>query len=506
MTTTTQTPDPTDDGKRKERQQDIQGNVIGFNKDHMRLLYFDFQDAVTGRACIGQLTPELANGYEVFKFNDLYKELHARGASVVPVTAVWANLWLSHGGLEKLEAPDLGNLPDDFTQGMGQRAAILGDTGVDAPDQWKEPFTGGATPDAVLVVAADTPEGRDERTTQLEAILQTNSCTIVSDPQDGSVRPGDMKGHEHFGFKDGISQPGIEGFTTSSKNPDSSIGAGEFILGYPDEDGHIAGDPASDPPPAATPYNPTPVSPPTRPLPPWAKHGSYVVLRRLRQDIAAFRQAMADQSGAVGLNSDQLGAKVVGRWPSGAPMEHVPGEPKSPDPSVQDPYPADQNALDDDKINNFDFHDDTDGTRMPFATHIRKVNPRADQLPDGDRSERHRMLRRGLPYGVEFQEGESPYGQTEPDDLDRGLLFVCYQASIARTFEFVQSRWANAPDVEHPGDGVDPIATQGTDKAFLLPPDKHLSFAAWVTTTGGGYFFSPAFTGLRLLSGLTAMS
>jgi deferrochelatase/peroxidase EfeB len=116
------------------------------------------------------------------------------------------------------------------------------------------------------------------------------------------------------------------------------------------------------------------------------------------------------------------------------------------------------------------------------------------------------MLRRGLPYGPEFQEGESPYGVTVPDEQDRGLLFVCYQASIARTFEFVQSRWANVADFEQPGDGVDPIATQSENKPFRLPPDKHLTFAPWVITTAGAYFFSPSFSGLRLLAGPEASS
>ena len=111
------------------------------------------------------------------------------------------------------------------------------------------------------------------------------------------------------------------------------------------------------------------------------------------------------------------------------------------------------------------------------------------------------MLRRGLPYGPEFQPGETPYGETVPDNQDRGLLFICYQASIQDTFEFVQSRWANVADFQTPNDGVDPIVTQGEAKPFHMSPDKNLSFASWVTTTAGGYFFAPSFTGLRLLAG-----
>lgn len=381
---------------------------------------------------------------------------------------------------------------------MAVRGERFGDVSTSAPDRWVAPFTGGAEPHAVLVLAADDPGDLEARQQRLQEIMSAHGVSVLT-TQDGIDRPGDQSGHEHFGFKDAISQPGIQGFTTSSKGEAETAPAGEFILGYPDADGHISGQPSDEPPPPESAYNPTPTSPPSKPLPPWTRHGSFVVYRRLRQDVASFRQAMIDHEADSGLTRDQLAAKLVGRWPSGAPMEHVPGEPHDLDPSVADPSVVYPQALDKQKINDFDYDDDPDGLKVPRAAHIRKVNPRSDQLPDGDRSQRHRMLRRGPPYGLEFQEGESPYGGTVPDTQDRGLLFICYQASIERTFEFVQARWANAPNFPQTGDGQDPIAAQSDQRPFQLPPDKHISFAPWVTTTGGGYFFSPSFSGLRLL-------
>ena len=57
------------------------------------------------------------------------------------------------------------------------------------------------------------------------------------------------------------------------------------------------------------------------------------------------------------------------------------------------------------------------------------------------------MLRRGNPYGPEFQPTEPPYAQGPVgDDRDRGLLFLCYQSSLARGFMFVQQSWDNTSD------------------------------------------------------------
>jgi deferrochelatase/peroxidase EfeB len=131
------------------------------------------------------------------------------------------------------------------------------------------------------------------------------------------------------------------------------------------------------------------------------------------------------------------------------------------------------------------------------------MNPRSSNPPGKAESNRHRILRRGIPYGPEFQPGEQPYGQ-EPvgDDRDRGLLFVCYQASLARGFNFLQETWANARDFPQSGDGEDPIISQAlAEREFNLPPQTaHLMMARWVFTTGGEFFFSPSIAAIAQLA------
>jgi deferrochelatase/peroxidase EfeB len=185
-------------------------------------------------------------------------------------------------------------------------------------------------------------------------------------------------------------------------------------------------------------------------------------------------------------------------------MEEVPALPAGVNPAAADPSSATPAVLDDAQINNFDYEPgDSDGSRVPRAAHIRKVNPRAAR-PGRIESNRHRMLRRGIPYGTEFQPNEGPYPQGPIGvDIDRGLLFLCYQSSLARSFNFVQQSWANARDFPQSGDGEDPIISQALqERDFNLPPQAtHLMMARWVFTTAGEFFFSPSIAALKQLGG-----
>lgn len=115
---------------------------------------------------------------------------------------------------------------------------------------------------------------------------------------------------------------------------------------------------------------------------------------------------------------------------------------------------------------------------------------------------RRRILRRGIPYGESFREGAAPESAAGAD-ADRGLLFLGYQASLERQFEFVISQWFNKPDHPERGDGHDPILSQAVrTKQFTLPGGNpaHLTMQRFVFTTGGAYLFQPSITALRRLS------
>ena len=128
----------------------------------------------------------------------------------------------------------------------------------------------------------------------------------------GNTRPGTEHGHEHFGYRDGISQPAIRGLTRrSTSNPDQGLPGqdllwpGEFVFGYPGQD----------------PSDPVRQGPPPHMAAPWLRNGSYMVFRRLEQKVPEFRRFVADHAAGLGMEADLLGARMFGRWKSGAPLE-----------------------------------------------------------------------------------------------------------------------------------------------------------------------------------------
>jgi deferrochelatase/peroxidase EfeB len=310
----------------------VQGNVVGFNKDHQRFVFLAFADGAAAQQFLVALESELASGWEVRQFNRLFKEIHKRGGEPGIVESAWANLALTFHGLQVLEAPGLDDFPEPFKSGMAARAEVIGDRDASAPAGWVAPFN--QQIDAVVILAADTPEDLDASYVRLRAKIPAPGVVELSPTLDGNVRPEPNRGHEHFGFKDGISQPGIAGLTQSSKHGQDEVAAGEFLVGYPDEDGHTSGEAQPAPGPNDPGY---PNQPATPALPSWTKDGSFLVLRRLRQNVAAFNEFLEQEAVAAGIDEGLLGAKLVGRWRSGAPLERTRNAPAGLDPAGADP-------------------------------------------------------------------------------------------------------------------------------------------------------------------------
>jgi Dyp-type peroxidase family len=333
--------------------------------------------------------------------------------------------------------------------------------------------------------------------------------------QRGDTLPEPLRGHEHFGFKDGVSKPGVRGKVSSApgdfitprylgptdrrarlfaKPGQVLVWPGEFLLGEPRQD-------------------PNNLLAPARPatnFPSWARRGSYLVVRRLRQDVLAFWDFATTSAATLGMAPEQFAAMLVGRWRSGAPLMRVPS--------------ADDAALAGDTWanNHFLFDDDTRpsvlrpiagyagdsapqatadvlGTVCPHFAHIRKANPRDSATDLGNPADTliRLILRRGVPFGPPLAGVSRP----SPDLLEqeRGLMFVSYAATIEDQFEFLARRWANSP-VQPNVAGHDPVIGQrdmrGDRQRFIdFPgPGGRVRLTIddeWVTPTGGGYFFAP---------------
>ncbi len=279
---------------------------------------------------------------------------------------------------------------------------------------------------------------------------------------------------DHFGFYDGIAQPAIEGSGVAPRpgdgQPDGrggwrAVRTGEFLHGYEDEDGRL----------------------PEAPVAPFDRNGTFAVYRKLHMDVAAFRRFVNDVEYPGG--PEQLAAKLVGRWRDGTPLVRSPDQPE---PAL---------AADPAAINDFSYAADPDGLRCPIGAHIRRANPRdARGFFDGRLSNRHRIIRRGRTYG----EPLAP-GATEDDGVDRGLIFVCFNASIWRQFETIQALWIDDGDPFGLGPDKDfligePHGTQGKMTIQGRPPFFIKPQPRFVTMRGGEYLYRPGMTGLRWLA------
>ncbi len=193
---------------------EVQGNVLaGFNKDHQRLLFFRLGDPEQARVWLATIVDETATTEEVLAFNDLFRRARARrGAEVSMPQASWLNIAFTHPGLAALGVAEteLAMFPEAFRQGMAARAQLLGDVDESAPARWVGPFAS-SNVHGLLLLAADAPSSLDRLASAHTQRMAAHGVRVVFDDT-GRVR-ADQPGHEHFGFKDGVSQPGIRGVT-----------------------------------------------------------------------------------------------------------------------------------------------------------------------------------------------------------------------------------------------------------------------------------------------------
>jgi Dyp-type peroxidase family len=412
------------------------------------------------------------------------------------------NVGLTASGLRVLEVDNATceSFPEPFCEGMAARAAILGDTGASAPDYW-EGYLGSTQVHGVLwwnwwdlPKSARLPGEKyrelAKRAHQTWDHIKARICDSglnilhaeAGDANYEEFSSGDIDRVEHFGFRDGISQPWVDfgigdatglprpppgGGTPGRNGQWAPLAPGEFVLGYPDEDGLVQPWPCNS----------------------QLRHGGmYMVFRKLEQDVVGFRNFL--RKSAPDLAASQLlAAQMFGRWPDGTPLIQSPGGPNQGN-------PRDSSR----PVNDFLYQrDDPGGRRCPIGAHIRRANPR----DTGGRNEarRHRLLRRGITYGGPLLPEDSP-----GDGRKRGVLFVALNARIDQQFEFVQSRWLNTGELlGQAGAGRDPInaphAGQLCD-SFQSPsrpaPVTHLT--RFVTMRGGDYFFVPSLQALRRLA------
>jgi Dyp-type peroxidase family len=376
----------------------------------------------------------------------------------------WVSVAFTWNGLRALGLNDtsLGSFPDEFRQGMVSRAEMLGDTGDNHPDNW---VGGLASPDvhAIAILFARSAEERGRCIEEHDAFLAATPGVHVLSSLDIEATPPFDHAHDHFGYRDRLTQPEIEG-TGVEPSPGSGtpLKAGEFILGYDDELGPVHGLPQPEI---------------------LSRNGSFMAYRRLEEHVGAFRDFLSEHA-ETPEEQELLAAKLMGRWRSGAPLALAPDKD---DPAL---------GADRSRNNNFDYGKmDPLGYAVPLGSHIRRMNPRDTAA----NMNRRRMLRRGGTYGPPLAEGQ-------PDDgVERGIAAFVLCASLTRQFEFAQNVWVNDPRFHELGNERDPIiGTQDGTFDMTIPKrpirKKIKGLPAFTTVRGGAYFFLPGIRALRFLA------
>lgn len=455
------------DAEKRELLENLQGNILkGHGREHTANLFIN---GINGNE--KQLKKWLTLLASSGKVQSCYAQLRD--------IQIWKNrkidggtfmcIHISHKGyiylLGKDEAEKLGK-SDALKKGMSNR---------DLKDDINL-FESGLSieSDFMLIVANNDLETLENELKIIDQEL-TNIATIEFIQRGDAIKNEAGAGIEHFGYVDGISQPVFfeDEFATYKKqngnpstltfDPSASV---NLVL---ENDPYIRDSSA---------------------------FGSYLVFRKLEQDVHGFKKAekeLADRNhlDLDGEDAERAGAMIVGRFEDGTPVQ----------------LSAEAGLINNATVNNFDYNP-TDQSKCPYHAHIRKTNPRSDIGMKNSKS--HIMARRGIPYGIRLDNPNDGQFDNKPNG-GVGLLFMSYQADIEKQFEFIQKSWANDETFlnRDPNEniGLDPIIGQGksnTKGAYAQQWGKpktmqNFSFEQFVTTRGGGYYFAPSIPFLKTL-------
>jgi hypothetical protein len=492
------------------QKMDVQGGIVK--------AYEDVSDG-----CLLLIAFETASG--MGKFLNRFKPTSIEGQEALQAADIAQNIAVTIEGLRRAGYGDdeIAAMPEEFVQGMDKRQGILGDLYVNHPRRWRLPVLNWAKG----VKAGDEPSDSLEPRIQLSSVhaviqLRRRSVASKDDPKtlllerltnilgktdnQGAFENGaiplslqwmcrlkkDGKPIEHFGFTEAESNPVYALAGPLPPKFDNQIHIGEVLHGYPnaaDEKNPANGAKSDD----------------AKNL---LKNGSFLVIRKLRQNVQLLNKVVAQHSKEANLAPERVLAKMMGRWPAGAidAGKVVGGEPLVPTGVL---VPAGSN--------DFNFRMDDEGAACPFHAHIRRANPRSDNQGSGGLGERQpRIVRRGMLYGEHHVELADPDKNTESLNQERGLVFMAYNASIGEQFEVIQ-RWITGGNstgsysgqsdpflgVAAPGrprvfqyllnDQVQRIALDGSDEVHVEPDPL-------VRLEWGMYLFTPSISSLETLA------
>jgi Dyp-type peroxidase family len=407
-----------------------------------------FGDAAQGRTFLGLLRQ------------------HIVSAADAASADTWVAVALTYTGLQALGVPQtsLDSFPTAFREGMGARASTFEKLPENDLSHWEPPYGTGQVHAWLTLLCMSDEKFQDKLALakqELQNVPTVQVLALDNYEQDSGIT--------QFGYADGIGYPQIRGnvdvWFPSSEEP---IAAGEFVLGYPGEGGRSVPVPAPDA---------------------FGRNGTFLGFRKLHSKVAVYRRFLRDNA-SKRLSSERLAAKMIGRWPSGAPLMLAPDKDR-PD-LASDPR----------QLNNFLYADDPRGLRCPMGSHIRRMNPRDSALQVITDVSLHRIIRHGTAYGPRL-----PDGVVDDDGKARGMFFIFMSATAPDTYEFLKKNWINDGNFAGLAEERDPMVGSHDGTGHFTIPMRPLRkrlpmLESFTRTLGGEYAFMPSLSALKWLSEL----
>jgi deferrochelatase/peroxidase EfeB len=390
----------------------------------------------------------------------------------------------------------------DFVEGTS-RTVIAGGArwSANTPAMRSDGVTTPHTVHVLLLLYATGGDALDRWLSEVRGVLAAEGIALAQDPPPLlSFRfDAENRAREHFGFADGISQPvpfdaegGVVTRRDRGPNPDvwHPMPLGDLLLGHVNAYGEIPPGPIVRDTGAVSPLPPDSAPEGYRDL---GRNGSYLVVRELRQDVAAFWNTMDRGAAAIGQTPEWLAERIVGRTVDGDLLTRE---------GCLPPRPFGGSTIPD---NDFGFlASDPHGLGCPVGSHVRRGNPRdglARNVAGGPAllraANNHRFLRRGRKFGPDIADPR------QDDGAYRGLMFICLCTDIPRQFEFVQQTWMLNRGFATLPDETDPLL--GPPGLFTVPADPlrwRIPVETFIELAGGEYFFLPSIPALDWLTSL----
>jgi Dyp-type peroxidase family len=513
----------------------IQGNILpGFRMPFQFMIACKIQMNSNLNGLLNHILPKLTTMKEALSYHEerisLAKKTHTFGIQSFSLPKQNQLFWINIGFGAKLLTQfinDIDRLGDSFNLGLAARSFSLGDSKESTNEGNKNNWLFGnenKEADIFLITASDKKATLRKEVKALKKTLSEFKIKILY--SENGERLGDDS--EHFGFKDGISQPEVRGYSNKTKtflsprtiitgndNPNDQefsapgkelIWTGQFVFGYPKQSPDHFRNSIE-----ATEFEKSD----------YIKNGSMLVFRRLKQNVRLFyedtqklHEDLITNSGFENISYEDFLSKIVGRSKAGTPLLFD--------------NPATKNEF----LNNFNYKSptsafslsngtveasisaDPEGAKCPMFAHIRKVNPR--DLPTDQGAETNtatfRIMRRGIPFGKLYNFNNP---SAKSNQKDRGLFFLCYQTSIQQQFELLTSKWMNQDSRPESEIGFDILVGQNNEedsngiKWCLFNANGQTKWIEvkqpFVIPTAGGYFFCPSTDAIKLMISSTVL-